>query len=101
VASVAKMLRRMEEGRIGIVGFTCTSYAAQRDRVISGLDRKAFQALFFLLLYFGGVFGMFSTTCVAFVRSLSPARARVHACIFTFLPEMGTGAGAGKGGANR
>jgi len=65
VAFVAKMLRRMEEGRMGIVAFTCTSYVAQRDRVISGLDTEAFQAFLFLFLWFcgGGFFllGMFPT----------------------------------------
>lgn len=71
--------------------FTCMSYAGQRDRVISGLDRRAFQALFSCLVSWWCFFLFFSIACVAFVRSISPA----PLCCMHL--EMGAGAGPGGG----
>lgn len=81
-------------------GWDCRFYLYERDRVISGLDKGAFQALFLLLL--GGFFlsgYVFPHVC-CICTEYFPGPPCVCACIFDIPPEMGA-VGWGRGGVGK
>ncbi|KAK0753978.1 hypothetical protein B0T18DRAFT_26394 [Schizothecium vesticola] len=99
------MLRHMEEGRMGIVGFTCTSYAAQRDRVILGLIGRHFKLFSFFLLWFLWWY-FFSWACfplhVLHLYGVYPRP--THACMHAFshfFPRWERERGGGREGGRK